>query len=92
MEATNVIIKPLLSEKTNRLAHSRNTYSFQVAPGATKPEIKLAIEKIYSVKVVDVRTHIRKGKARRTKTGYIYKTDLKRALVTLDVDSKIEVI
>jgi large subunit ribosomal protein L23 len=88
--AENVIIRPLLSEKSNRLQHSRNTYTFVVSPDAAKPDIKAAIEKLYSVKVADVRTIVRKGKARRNKVGYIYATNVKRALVTLEPENKIE--
>lgn len=90
MEATQIIIKPLITEKTSRQANGRNTYSFHVHPKADKIAIKGAIESLYNVKVQDVRTLIRKGKARRTKAGYTYGTDIKRAIVKLADDSKIE--
>lgn len=90
MEATKVIIKPLITEKSNRQANARNTYSFHVHPKADKIAIKGAIEELYKVKVEDVRTLVRKGKARRTKVGYVYGTDVKRAIVKLAEDSKIE--
>ncbi len=90
MEATKVIIKPLITEKTNRQAFARNTYSFHVHPKADKLEIKSAIEELYKVKVADVRTLVRKGKARRTKVGYINGTNVKRAIVKLAEESKIE--
>jgi large subunit ribosomal protein L23 len=90
MEPTNVIIKPLITEKSNHAAQARNTYTFHVHKDATKPQIKLAVEKLYDVKVADVRTMIRKGKARRNKAGWTFGTDWKRALVTLQEDSKIE--
>ncbi len=90
MEATKVIIKPLITEKTNRLASTRNTYSFHVHPKADKIAIKGAIEELYKVKVQDVRTLVRKGKARRTKVGYAQGSDVKRAIVKLAEDSKIE--
>ena len=90
MEATKVIIKPLITEKTNRLSNARNTYSFHVHPKADKIMIKGAVEELYKVKVEDVRTLVRKGKARRTKVGYITGTNVKRAIVKLAEDSKIE--
>lgn len=90
MENTNVIIKPLVTEKSTRLQELRNTYSFQVAPGANKHQIKQAIEQIYDVKVADVRTMTRKGKPRRAKFRMTKTSDWKRAVVTLHEDSRIE--
>lgn len=90
LDKTQIIIRPLLTEKSTRQAHARNTYSFVVHNKATKPEIRAAVESLYNVKVVDVRTIVRKGKMRRTKTGYTNTGDWKRALVALDKDSKIE--
>ena len=85
-----IIIKPLITEKSTRLQQSRNAYAFQVLPGANKVEIKKAIEKLYSVKVTSVRTMTRKGKPRRTKTRIVHTSPFKRAIVTLDENSKIE--
>jgi large subunit ribosomal protein L23 len=90
MHATEVIIKPLITEKTTHQANARNTYAFHVSPKADKIAIKAAVESLYNVKVVDVRTLNRKGKARRTKVGYVNNTDVKRAIVKLAEDSKIE--
>ena len=90
MHATEVIIKPLITEKTTHQDNVRNTYAFHVSPRADKIQIKAAVESLYKVKVVDVRTLNRKGKARRTKVGYSMATDVKRAIVKLAEDSKIE--
>jgi len=57
---------------------------------ANKPQIKQAVEKLYSVKVADVRTMSRKGKPRRTRTGMSKTSDWKRAIVVLDEGSRIE--
>ena len=65
MDKTNIIIKPLITEKSTHLQNTRNEYVFQVTPNATKPEIRKAVEKLYEVKVIDVRTMNRKGKPRR---------------------------
>ncbi len=88
--ATDIIIKPLVTEKSNHQIQTRNAYTFHVASDASKPEIKQAVEEIYSVKVADVRTMVRKGKRRRTRHGWTKRTDVKRAIVVLDENSKIE--
>ena len=90
MDNTQVIIKPLVTEKSTRLQHTRNAYAFQVAGSANKHQIKQAVEKLYNVKVADVRTMVRKGKPRRTKTGMTHTSTWKRAVVVLAADSKIE--
>jgi large subunit ribosomal protein L23 len=87
---TNVIIKPLVTEKSTHLQQTRNAYAFQVHRDANKPEIKKAVEAIYNVKVVDVRTMNRKGKPRRTKFKMTHGSDWKRAIVVLDENSRIE--
>lgn len=90
MHATEIVIKPLITEKSNHHANTRNTYAFHVHGKASKDQIKSAVESLYNVKVEDVRTMVRKGKARRTKTGYAVATNVKRALVKLHEESKIE--
>jgi large subunit ribosomal protein L23 len=86
----NVILKPLITEKSTHQSNVRNTYSFMVDDRANKPLIKQAIEKLYNVKVAEVRTLVRKGKPRRTRTGYTKTSHWKRAIVVLQEDSKIE--
>jgi large subunit ribosomal protein L23 len=90
MDHTEVIIKPLVTEKSTHQQASRNTYAFRVHSQASKPQIRLAVEKIYNVKVLDVRTLNRKGKSRRTKYGHTQTSDWKRAVVVLDENSRIE--
>ena len=90
MDATQLIIRPLVTEKGTQQSEALNTYAFRVHPRANKTTIKAAIEKLYNVKVADVRTLNRKGKARRTKVGYTTTGDWKRAIVKLEGDSKIE--
>ena len=90
MENVNVIIKPLVTEKSTHQQNTRNAYAFQVHPLANKQQIKNAVEKIYEVKVADVRTMMRKGKPRRTRTGMSKTSDWKRAVVVLAEDSRIE--
>ena len=90
MDLTNVIIKPLVTEKSSHQSQTRNAYAFRVHADANKPMIKQAVEKLYNVKVADVRTLNRKGKPRRTRTGMTTKSDWKRAIVVLDEGSRIE--
>ena len=90
METNDVIIKPLVTEKTTHLQNTRNSYAFQVNPGANKHQIKDAVEKLYQVKVMDVRTMNRRGKPRRSKTRMTSSSDWKRAVVVLDENSRIE--
>ena len=90
MDNVNVIIKPLVTEKSTHQQATRNAYAFQVHAGANKHQIKQAVEKLYEVKVRDVRTQTRKGKPRRSRTGYSKTSDWKRAIVVLDENSRIE--
>jgi large subunit ribosomal protein L23 len=90
MEHTNVIIKPLVTEKSTHLQETRNVYAFQVNRDASKPQIRKAVETIYNVKVMDVRTMNRKGKPRRSRVKMAKTSDWKRAIVTLDANSRIE--
>ena len=87
---TNVIIKPLITEKTTHQQATRNAYAFKVATWANKPQIKHAVEKLYDVKVVDVRTMNRKGKPRRSRYKMAKTSNWKRAIVVLDENSRIE--
>ncbi len=78
----DIILAPVVSEKSYNLIDD-GKYTFEVDPRANKTEIKLAIEKIFSVKVASVNTLNRPGKTRRTKFGIGKRKDIKRAIVTL---------
>ncbi|WP_040162972.1 50S ribosomal protein L23 [Microbacterium gorillae] len=78
----DVIFKPVVSEKSYGLI-DEGKYTFEVDPRASKTEIKLAIEKIFDVKVASVNTLNRVGKSRRTRFGTGKRKDIKRAIVTL---------
>lgn len=90
MNPNAVIIKPLVTEKSTHQQTTRNAYAFQVHHGANKQQIKEAIERTYSVKVIDVRTMNRKGKPRRARQKMSATSDWKRAVVVLDENSRIE--
>jgi large subunit ribosomal protein L23 len=78
----DVIFRPVVSEKSYTLI-DQGKYTFEVDPRATKTEIKLAIEKIFNVKVSGVNTLNKTGKSRRTRFGAGKRKDTKRAIVTL---------
>ena len=78
----DVIVAPVVSEKSYACM-DRGQYTFLVAPGSNKTEIKQAIEAIFDVKVAAVNTQNRQGKTRRTRTGTGKSKDTKRAIVTL---------
>lgn len=78
----DVILRPIVSEKSYTLI-DQGKYTFEVDPRATKTEIKLAVEKIFKVKVASVNTLNKTGKARRTRFGAGKRKDTKRAIVTL---------
>ncbi len=83
----DVLLAPVISEKSYGLLEE-NKYTFVVAPTANKTQIKIAVEKVFGVKVVSVNTLNRTGKRKRTRTGYGKRKDTKRAIVTLSAESK----
>jgi large subunit ribosomal protein L23 len=90
MESTSVIIKPLVTEKSTHQQTTRNAYAFQVDPDANKQQIKKAVEDIYNVRVIEVRTMNRRGKPRRARFRMTRTSDWKRAVVVLDENSRID--
>lgn len=90
MDNVDIIIKPLVTEKSTHQQTTRNAYAFQVHPRANKQQIKHAVEQMYQVRVLDVRTMNRKGKPRRAKYKMATTSDWKRAVVVLDEASRIE--
>jgi len=88
--ATQVIKKPLITEKGTWQGEQHNRYSFEVHFKATKPQIRRAVEQIYEVRVVKVSTQIRKGKYLKTKFGVGKTSSWKRASVQVHSDDRIE--
>ncbi|MDQ7994203.1 MAG: 50S ribosomal protein L23 [Propionicimonas sp.] len=78
----DIIIAPVVSEKSYGLI-DEGKYTFLVDPRSNKTEIKIAVEKIFDVKVDSVNTANRLGKRRRTRQGYGKRKNTKRAIVTL---------
>ncbi len=90
MDWHQVVIRPLVTEKGTRTSATLNAYPFQVHPEANKFEIKHAIERIYDVKVREVRTANRKGKPRRTRSKKGRTSHWKKAVVVLGTDYHID--
>jgi large subunit ribosomal protein L23 len=83
----DIILAPVVSEKSYGLLES-GRYTFEVHPDANKTQVKIAVERIFQVKVVSVNTINRKGKRKRTRFGYGVRRSSKRAIVTLSADRK----
>lgn len=90
MNPYNVLVKPLLSEKSNRGRENDNQYSFQVRKEATKADVKKAVEKVFDVKVVTVNTVVTRGKVKRRGNSIVKLPNVKKAVVTLAEGSKIK--
>ena len=87
----DIILEPVVSEKSYDLIQDFNTYTFLVDKRANKTEIKQAIAEIFDVRVTRVNTINRKGKVKRTGWKMGKRKDTKRALVTLAVGSSIDI-
>ena len=92
MLATVVIRKPLVSEKSAHDASEFNRYAFEVDTRATKPDVRKAVEELFSVRVLDVAIQNRKGQMKRNRHGYWKTSDIKRAIVKLHPEDRIELI
>lgn len=86
----DIIRCPVNTEASNKVLSANNAYTFVVDMKANKPEIKQAIEGIFDVKVVSVKTMIRKGKRKVFKGRIGRRADIKRAIVRLAPENKIE--
>ena len=89
MKQTDIIRRPLITEKTSILREDGKTIVFQVARGANKVEIKRAIEKLLGAKVASVRTSIVHGKIKRQGRFAGQRPDWKKAYVTLREGEKM---
>jgi large subunit ribosomal protein L23 len=91
MEARDVIVRPVVSEKSYALLDA-NAYTFVVHPDANKVEIRQAVESIFGVRVLKVNTLNRNGKRRRNRRSFTYgkRPDTKRAVVTLVAGDRID--
>ena len=89
MNVYEVIVRPIVTEKAVGKKEAENTLCFEVSPEATKTEIKSAVQKLFKVKVADVRTLNNLGKMRRRGKFSGYRSDWKKAYVTLQAGQKM---
>jgi large subunit ribosomal protein L23 len=85
----DILIRPVVSEKSYRL-EDEGKYTFVVAPGSNKTQIRQAVEAVFRVKVTGVNTVNRPGKRRRTRYGWGKRPDTKRAIVSLAEGERID--
>jgi len=85
-----VIVKPIITEQTMHFANTRGAYAFEVNKKANKIQIKNAIERLYGVKVLQVRTANHKGKLRRRGRTFGSTADWKKAVVVLGENYHID--
>jgi large subunit ribosomal protein L23 len=88
----SVLLRPLMTEKSMQQKEDLNAIAFQVAVDANKVEIRQAVEKVFSVKVTDVRTAKRQGKWKRMGRFEGRRPAWKKAIVTLAPGHKIELV
>ena len=90
--ASDIVKKPLITEKATWEGQVRHRYAFEVALHATKDQIKDAVAKLYGVRVVKVATQVRKGQYVKTRFGLTKRPDFKKAVVQVHPEDKIELI
>ncbi len=86
----DVVLSPHITEKST-MAAEQNAVVFKVANGASKPEIKAAVEALFGVTVTGVNTIVQKGKTKRWKGKPYQRSDFKKAIVTLAEGSAIDI-
>lgn len=92
MHLYDIVIRPIMSEKTDVMADDHNQYVFEVVRKANKRQVKKAVESIFEVSVTDVRTMIVPGKSRRWGRIIRKTPSWKKAIVTLVDGDAIDVV
>lgn len=90
MKRFDIIKRPLDTEKLDRLRDRENKFSFEIDMRASKTEVKQAVEALFKVKVVDIKTAIVRGKARRIGRSSGMRPNWKKAIVTLKEGDAIQ--
>ena len=90
LDAHQVVLRPLVTEKGVHRSTRDNQYAFEVNPLADKYDVRRAVEELFDVKVVKVNTQNRKGKPRRYRFKYGRTKAWKKAIVTLDSEHRID--
>lgn len=89
-EPQKIIRRPLITEKSTRQKEDARQYAFEVRRDANKIEIQSAVERLFKVKVLQVRTSNVLGKVKRLGRRYGKRTDWKKAIVTLREGDRID--
>lgn len=89
LEPYQIVLRPLVTEKGTHVSTRHNAYAFEVHPLATKTDVRKAVESLWNVRVLAVRTQNRVGKPRRTRTVAVQLQPWKRAIVKLHEDDRI---
>jgi large subunit ribosomal protein L23 len=89
LESYQVVLRPLVTEKGTHLSEKYNTYTFEVSQLATKTDIRKAVQELWDVRVVKVRTQNRCGKPRRQRVSAGHTKAWKKAVVQLHDDDRI---
>jgi len=90
MTPHQILVRPVVTEKTTDLMAEHNQYVFQVAKKANKIEVRKAVEMVFGVRVADVRTQVVRGDVRRVGQNYGRKPSWKKAIVTLHPEDTID--
>ena len=85
-----ILLRPLVTEKGMYASTALNQFSFEVNPLATKEDVRRAVEELFEVTVIKVRTQNRKGKPRRYRFRWGSTKNWKKAIITLDSESRID--
>jgi len=85
----DVLLAPIISEKSYGLL-DENKYTFLVHPDANKTQIKIAVQQVFNVTVLNVNTLNRQGKRKRARTGFGRRKNTKRAIVSVAAGDRIE--
>jgi large subunit ribosomal protein L23 len=88
----SVIKRPLVTEKNTLRSDQAGVYTFEVDRRATKPQIRDAVQKIFNVTVIGVRTAVKKGLERRVGYRNTVDSDVKKAMVALKEGDKIDIL
>ena len=87
--AVPVLMRPVVTEKSDRLTKKSQQYTLRAALNASKGDIRQAVEQIFKVKVLKVRTMVMRGKLKRMGRSQGFKPDWKKAVVTLAKGSEL---
>lgn len=87
-----IVVRPLMTEKNMDRVQKRSVYSFEVVEDANKVEIRHAIETLFNVKVLDVRTLVKKGARKRVGLREVQRANVKKAIVQLKEGEKIDIL